>query len=196
MNFLAHAFLSFGDESILAGNMVSDFVKGSAQYQYTEAIQKGIRLHRAIDTFTDTHEATKTAMNFFKTPYRLYSGPIVDVVYDHFLATDQTIFPGETLLAFSQDVYRQLEKQAAHLPPNFARMFYYMKSENWLWNYRLEQGIHQSLRGLVRRATYITESETAFQLFQQHYAALHTCYARFMPDVKSFAKQQIETLGR
>src|SRR5438309_6996137 len=176
--------------------MVSDFVKGSAQYQYTEAIQKGIRLHRAIDTFTDTHEATKTAMNFFKTPYRLYSGPIVDVVYDHFLATDQTIFPGETLLAFSKDVYRQLEKQAAHLPPNFARMFYYMKSENWLWNYRLEQGIHQSLRGLVRRATYITESETAFQLFQQHYAALHTCYARFMPDVKSFAKQQIETLGR
>ncbi len=71
MNFLAHAYLSFGDETILTGNLISDFVKGRAQYHYPPKIQKGIRLHRAIDTFTDAHPATKEAMNFFKTPYRL-----------------------------------------------------------------------------------------------------------------------------
>src|SRR4051812_26110944 len=83
MNFLAHAYLSFGRADILTGNLISDFVKGKAQYTYPEQIQKGIRLHRAIDTFTDTHDATKEAMHFFKTPYRLYSGPIVDILYDH-----------------------------------------------------------------------------------------------------------------
>jgi acyl carrier protein phosphodiesterase len=28
MNYLAHAYLSFGEPDILAGNMISDFVKG------------------------------------------------------------------------------------------------------------------------------------------------------------------------
>ena len=192
MNFLAHAYLSFGDAEILTGNLISDFVKGKAQYTYPEEIQKGIRLHRAIDTFTDTHEATKAAMHFFKTSYRLYSGPIVDILYDHFLATDTTIFPNQGLLPFTQEVYGMLERNAAHLPPSFARMFSYMKTENWLWNYRTPEGISRSLRGLVRRATYLEDSETAFQLFQQHYTGLQQCYQEFITDVKTFAKQQIQ----
>jgi|SRR6478672_4561280 len=196
MNFLAHAYLSFGDEALLTGNLISDFVKGRAQYQYPPAIQKGIQLHRAIDAFTDAHEATKEGMNFFKTPYRLYSGPILDIAYDHFLASDETIFPGETLAIFSQHVYRQLENEAAYLPPNFARIFYYMKTENWLLNYRTREGFRQSLRGLVRRATFLSESDTAFQLFETHYAELKNCYVTFIADVKIFAKQQITSFGR
>jgi len=196
MNFLAHAYLSFGRAEILTGNLISDFVKGKAQYMYPEQIQNGIRLHRAIDTFTDTHDATKEAMHFFKTPYRLYSGPIIDILYDHFLATDTSIFPGDSLLSFSNGVYSMLEENAAHLPPTFARMFIYMKTENWLWNYRTPQGIARSLHGLVRRATYLTESDTAFQLFQKHYAELKMCYARFIEDVKIVAKQQILILER
>jgi acyl carrier protein phosphodiesterase len=192
MNFLAHAVLSFGDAERLTGNIISDFVKGKAQYTYPAPIQNGIRLHRAIDAFTDAHAATKEAANFFKIPYRLYSGALVDVVYDHFLANDQTIFPGDSLLPFSQQVYGMLEGQAAHLPITFARVFMYMKAENWLWNYRKPEGIQRSLRGLARRAVYLSEGETAFQLFQEHYHHLEQCYRRFMPDVKTFAKQQIE----
>lgn len=191
MNFLAHAYLSFGDEALTTGNLISDFIKGRAQYLYPQEIQKGIRLHRAIDTFTDAHEATKEAMQFFKTPYHLYSGPIMDVVYDYFLATDTSIFSSDTLRSFSQQVYQQLENQSAHLPPPFARMFYYMKTDDWLWNYRTQEGLQRSLRGLVRRATYLTESETAFRLFQMHYERLEGCYTAFIPDVKAFAKQQI-----
>jgi acyl carrier protein phosphodiesterase len=196
MNFLAHAYLSFGDAEILTGNLISDFVKGKAQYTYPEEIQKGIRLHRAIDAFTDTHEATKAAMHFFKTPYRLYSGPIVDVIYDHFLATDTAIFPHQSLLPFTHEVYAMLERNAAHMPPSFARLFSYMKTENWLWNYRLPAGIANSLRGLVRRATYLDDSETAYQLFQQHYTELKQCYEGFIKDVKTFAKQQIQAAER
>jgi acyl carrier protein phosphodiesterase len=196
MNFLAHAYLSFNDEGLLTGNLISDFVKGKAQYQYPEHIQKGIRLHRAIDAFTDVHDATKEAATFFKTPYRLYSGAIVDVVYDYFLANDTTIFEGDALLLFSHQVYNVLEKQAAHLPPTFARLFTYMKAENWLWNYRTPQGIGRSLHGLARRATYLTEGDTAFALFQQHHDALQGCYTRFIADVKTFTKQQIAAQER
>ena len=76
-------------------------------------------LHRAIDTFTDAHEATKEAKEIFRPHYRLYSGAFVDVVYDHFLATDKTEFTEHSLLDFSQQVYTTLDKQAQWLPEQF-----------------------------------------------------------------------------
>ena len=88
MNYLAHSYLSFGDSEILVGNMISDYVKGKKKFDYPLAIQKGIMLHRTIDTFTDTHPATKAAIVFFKPVVGTYAGAFVDVVYDHFLAKD------------------------------------------------------------------------------------------------------------
>ena len=72
--------------------MISDFVKGKAKFDYPPGIQKGIHLHRLIDTFTDNHPATAMAKSFFRPQYRLYSGAFTDVVYDHFLARDEKQF--------------------------------------------------------------------------------------------------------
>src|SRR6476661_6748477 len=96
-NYLAHAYLSFNDPAVLVGNMVSDFVKGKARFAFSGRIQHGSMLHRHIDSFTDSHDATRNAMKFFKPDYRLYSGAIVDVLYDHFLANDPTIFDESSL---------------------------------------------------------------------------------------------------
>ena len=187
MNYLAHAYLSFNDEEILVGNLVSDFVKGKKKFDYTEGIQKGITLHRAIDTFTDTHEATKIAKEIFKPCYRLYSGAFVDVVYDHFLATDVSELSEESLLEFSENVYGMVDRHVNELPERFARMYPYMKLQNWLFNYRTRSGTESSFGGVVRRARYLEESETAASLFEEHYHILKQCYAAFFPDVKSFA---------
>src|ERR1700709_705966 len=97
MNYLAHAYLSFNDPEILIGNLISDFVKGKAKYDYPERILAGINLHRAIDNFTDTHDSTRIAKEVFRPYYRLYSGAFIDVVYDHFLATDATEFSAASL---------------------------------------------------------------------------------------------------
>jgi acyl carrier protein phosphodiesterase len=93
MNYLAHAYLSFEITDITVGNMISDFVKGKQKFDYPFAIQQGITLHRAIDSFTDSHAVTREAKSFFRDPYRLYAGPLVDVAYDHFLANDPLRFP-------------------------------------------------------------------------------------------------------
>ena len=93
MNYLAHAYLSFNNPGILAGNMISDFVKGKRKYDYPQKIQQGIAVHREIDRFTDTHPVTKEAKEIFRPAYRLYAGPLIDVVYDHFLANDIDQFP-------------------------------------------------------------------------------------------------------
>jgi acyl carrier protein phosphodiesterase len=193
MNFLAHARLSFGEKEILVGNMISDFVKGRAQYDFIPGIRKGIIHHRLIDDFTDTHAAVKKAKEIFRADYRLYSSPIVDIVFDHFVAKDDGLFENG-LEAFTKNVYEILEDYATHLPERFIPVFGYMKTENWLFRYQQKTGIEKSIRGLVRRASFLEDSGRAIQLFHLHYNELQTCYGEFIEDVKQFAKQQLRVL--
>ena len=191
MNYLAHAYLSYNVPHLLVGNMISDFVKGAQKSVYVASVQKGIELHRAIDSFTDDHPATAKAKKIFRPHYRLYSAPIMDVLYDHFLANDENEFPAGSLLPFSTTVYKTLEQEAAHLPQHFLEVLSNMKMYNWLYNYRTREGIQQSVRGLVRRAAYMHDSTKAIELFNLHYDELNQYYREFFPDVKQMAKQKL-----
>jgi acyl carrier protein phosphodiesterase len=195
MNYLAHAYLSFNEPEVLVGNIISDFVKGNKKFDYSPGIQKGIVLHRAIDTFTDDHAATKAARLFFKPIYRLYSGAFVVVVYDHFLANDSNefIFNG-SLENFSKNVYQILEDNSRRLPEEFKYLFSFMKTQNWLSNYQYMWGIEKGFRGLVNRAAYINESDIAFSIFNEHYDELKKCYNEFFPQQKEFAARQLRNL--
>ncbi|HKO82868.1 MAG TPA: ACP phosphodiesterase [Chitinophagaceae bacterium] len=195
MNYLAHAYLSFNDPEIVVGNMISDFVKGKKKFDYPIRIQAGIMLHRLIDNFTDDHPATREAKEFFRPHYRLYSGAFIDVVYDHFLATDTDEFTESSLLDFSQQVYHILEENKQWLPERFAGMLPYMKSQNWLFNYRTLLGTQRSFEGLVRRSTYLEESETAARLFEKHYQPLEQCYRHFWTEARPFIFKEYEILS-
>jgi acyl carrier protein phosphodiesterase len=195
LNYLAHAYLSFNQPAILVGNLISDFVKGKKQFDFPAPVHKGILLHRAIDAFTDVHPATHAAKTVFSEAYRLYSAVFTDVAYDHFLANDEQQFPGDSLYAFSQEVYSMLDEYIPVFPEKFRRMYPYMKQQNWLYNYRHHDGIEKSFEGLAYRATYITESQTAFTLFNNHYTTLQECYNAFFPAVKEFALATLNDLN-
>lgn len=171
--------------------MISDYVKGKKKFDYPEGIQQGIALHRAIDEFTDKHAATKEAKEVFRPHYRLYAGAFIDVVYDHFLANDKNEFDEKSLAGFSGNCYAILDNYTDHLPEPFARMFPYMKTQDWLFNYREKWGTQKSFGGLVRRAAYLNDHDTAYRLFEQHYELLQKCYNDFFTEVKSFAKKQL-----
>lgn len=195
MNYLAHAFLSFNNPEILTGNMISDFVKGKKKFNYPFTIQKGIGLHRMIDHFTDFHPATSIAKNFFRPQYRLYSGAFVDIVYDHFLALDEKqfgVYGG--LESFSKIVYKELDEQQSFFPPAFQRLFPYMRLQNWLYEYRLKEGIRKSFGGLVHRAAYLNESDLAFKIFIEDYDELSKCYNAFFPELKAYAFENLHNL--
>ena len=194
MNYLAHAYFSFNNPPILLGNMISDYVKGKKQYEYPIEIQKGIRLHRLIDTYTDEHQITKEIKKIFTPSVRLYSGAFVDVVYDHFLATNKTMLNEEEWLAFAKISYDLLDDQSIHFPEKFARMFPYMQSQNWLFNYRYIWGIENSFGGLVRRAKYLDSSEDAFEALNNNYAEIEVLSAIFLADVQVFASNQFQRL--
>ncbi|MGB4845370.1 MAG: ACP phosphodiesterase [Ferruginibacter sp.] len=195
MNYLAHAYLSFNKSEILVGNMISDYIKGNKQFDYPLSIQKGIRLHRHIDNYTDTHDATKELKSFFRPQYRLYSGAFADVVYDHFLANDiYEIGDEQALDAFATATYRMLDPYVEIFPAPFLKMFPYMKEHNWLFNYRYTWAIEKSLAAVAKRAAYISESKIAFDIFNQNYAAMENCYTAFFPDLKNFTAGKLAEL--
>ncbi len=194
MNYLAHAYLSFGQPGILAGNIFSDFVKGKKKFDYPAEIQRGIQLHRDIDQFTDQHESTRQAKEIFRKPYRLYSGAFTDVAFDHFLATDPTAFTESSLYDFSRWVYITLNSYGQYFPEAFKYMYPHMREHNWLYNYRLRSGMEKSFGGLVRRAAYLTESETAFHLFEENYDSLRACYQSFFPELKNYTVNRLQEI--
>lgn len=193
MNYLGHAVLSFGNAGVLTGNMIADHVKGKLILEkFPAEVKKGILLHRKIDEFSDVHPATQRAKLWFRESYGLYSGAIMDVVYDHFLANDAKHFAStDELLKFTQNVYKQVEQYAEYFPPAFANYFPYMKEQNWLYGYRTLQGLQRSLQGLSRRATHMPPVDIAYQIFITHYYQLAQCYYEFADDVVSFVKVEL-----
>jgi acyl carrier protein phosphodiesterase len=133
MNFLAHAYLSGDDKKILLGNFIGDFIKGRQALRKFEArIIQGVELHRAIDEFTDNHEVVHESKDRLRPRYRHYAGVIVDVFYDHFLATHWKNFHHQPLADFAADTYQTIESFSDILPVEFKQMLPYMVRGNWL----------------------------------------------------------------
>lgn len=193
MNYLAHAYLSFGDPEVLTGNLISDFVKGKKKFDYPPRVLAGINLHRAIDEFTDDHVVNKTVAKIFKPHYGLYSSAFIDVVYDHFVALE---IAAETknLEGYTEEVYAKLELYRHLFPPAFNNIFPFMKQHNWLYNYQYSWGIEKSLEGLVHRAAYLTESETAFGLFNTRYDDFKAAFQVFFPSLKTYALKKFSDI--
>lgn len=191
MNYLAHAYLSFGDPHILVGNMTSDFIKGKKKYEYPLPVLFGINLHRSIDDFTDSHQVTKEIKKIFQSGYGLYAGAFMDIAYDYYLANDPLLFKSGELEIFSQEVYDTLDRHIDLLPERFLSMFPYMKKHNWLLNYKTSEGIKRSFDGLTHRAIYMSDSRPAFDTFIRNDGLLKSAYLEFFPDLVRYTKDLI-----
>lgn len=188
MNFLAHAYLSFDYEPLIIGNMISDFVKGKKKYDFDEDIQKGIALHRSIDTFTDDHPLVKEAKEAFRAEVGLYAGAFVDVSFDYFLANDPQVKTAAQWQQFSQKIYSVLIKNSHLLPQKFLMLLPWMVREDWLFNYRFEQGMKNSFRNVVKKAKFLDDDVDVFPAFNENRQLLAKKYTAFFPELYSFAK--------
>jgi len=191
MNFLAHSYLSFSEEQ-LVGNMIADFVKNRDVARLPESIQKGIKLHRAIDTFTDAHPLIHEAKAPFRPLVRLYSGAFVDVAFDYFLANDTTENSQREWQEHSQRVYAVLRRYEEFLPEVFKKVLDKMQQDDWLYNYRNEWGIEYSFRNVVNKAQFLDKTTNVFPTFLANKDFLREKYEIFFPEIKSFAQDFVD----
>ena len=191
MNFLAHSYLSFSEEQ-LVGNMIADFVKNRDVARLPESIQKDIKLHRAIDTFTDAHPLIHEAKAPFRPLVRLYSGAFVDVAFDYFLANDIAENSQREWQEHSQRVYAVLRRYEEFLPEVFKKVLDKMQQDNWLYNYRNEWGIEYSFRNVVNKAQFLDKTTNVFPAFLANKDFLREKYEIFLPEIKSFAQDFVD----
>lgn len=198
MNFLAHLYLSGPDpaaptyEELVIGNFIADSVPGRQLEKYPPGVQAGIRLHRAIDTFTDAHPVVRqTTARLRHAGYGKYAGVISDMFFDHFLARHFADFSTESLADFTQRLYALLTHRAADFPARVQHFLPYMIAHNWLLHYVEVTGIASALSGLSRRATPGSNMETAAGELKQNYADYEADFRAFFPQLQAFVEEQL-----
>ncbi|KQS89200.1 ACP phosphodiesterase [Chryseobacterium sp. Leaf394] len=187
MNFLAHSFLSFSDGQIV-GQFLEDYIRNKDRFSFPKDIQNGITMHRAIDTFTDSHPAIHEAKKVFSPLVRLYSGAFVDVSMDYFLANDLTVNSLQGWKSHSQNVYKVLNRHLHLFPENFKTMLSRMESEDWLYNYRTDRSIGFSMKNVLHKAKYLDKDIPVFEAFSDNKKFLKECYDHFFQELYLHAK--------
>ena len=181
MNFLAHLHLSGDDEEIKIGNFIGDYVKGKEMENFTSGIRKGIKVHRAIDSFTDQHPIVSESKDRLRAKYRHYSGVIVDVYYDHFLAANWIQYSDQSLADFAQESYQLIRGRLPELPDKVSNLLFYMSRGNWLYNYQYVEGIQKTLTGMANRTRFESKMEKAHLDLREYYDAFSNEFERFYP---------------
>lgn len=191
MNYLAHAYLSFGQEEILVGNFIADFVKGKMMLDYPQAISDGIRLHREIDRYTDSYPLVRAGQSYLRPNFGHYSTVITDIFFDYFLGKNWDKFSGQTLEDFIEETFQILEKHSEHFPERFSKMFYWMRKDNWLLHYASLEGIQKSLTGLSKRTRFDSKMEVAHLALIEREAEFELIFFAFFKDLETFASAKL-----
>jgi acyl carrier protein phosphodiesterase len=194
VNYLAHAYLSFGNPKILIGNFIGDFVRGDIENSYEKDIVAGIKLHWEIDKYTDNHPVVKEAQSILRPEYGRYSTVITDMYFDYFLGRYWKNYSPIPIEEFAENVYANIEEHKEILPEKFLMTFGYMKYYNWLTGYGDLDGIRRALTGMSKRTKFDSKMETAHLFLDQHHEYLKVHFGDFFEDVVSFSKKTLAEL--
>ena len=195
MNYLAHAYLSGEDEEILIGNFIADAVKGKAVNDYSDNIRRGIILHRFIDEFTDNHPMHKASRAKLHKRYSHYSGVLVDIYYDHFLAKNWLEYSDTPLNDYTSWLYASLENNKDILPERINYMLQYMIPQNWLLNYAHLKGIDRVLKGMSNRTKFDSQMEHGVEELELYYAEFEHEFTEFFPELIDFTEKKLPTIS-
>lgn len=194
MNFLAHIYLSGDNDLIKIGNFMADGIRGKHFENYPLEIQKGIILHRAIDTFTDAHPVFRKSTKRLHEHYHHYSGVIVDVFYDHFLAKNWTKYSDEKLEDFVERFYQSLHYNYEMLSERTKALMPIMMKENWLVSYQTVEGIVHILTQMDHRIKNESKMRFATNELLEFYSEFENEFTEFFEELILFSNSKTTTL--
>ncbi|WP_298759611.1 acyl carrier protein phosphodiesterase [uncultured Psychroserpens sp.] len=194
MNFLAHIYLSQDDDLITIGNFIADGIRGKRYKKFPLGIQKGILLHRQIDTYTDAHPTVRQSTKRLHKNYGHYSGVIVDILYDHFLAKNWSSYSDIPLHDYVDKFYDLMGMHFDSLPSRIQKMMPYMIAGNWLLSYAEIEGIQKVLDGMNRRTQNKSGMNTATVELKEFYTEFETEFTSFFEELRAFTEAALKDI--
>jgi acyl carrier protein phosphodiesterase len=188
MNFLAHIYLSGTNELIKIGNFMADGIRGNDYLNFPDNIQKGVVLHRKIDTFTDTHPIFRKSKHRLHEKYGHYSGVIMDIFYDHFLAKNWSNYSNQNLDAFVADFYKSLHDNYCFLNERTKNLMPYMIADNWLVSYETIAGIERILFQMNHRTKNRAKMPEAIAELKEFYTEFESEFTQFFEELISYCE--------
>lgn len=183
MNYLAHLYLSGNDQDLLLGNFIADAVKGKQYLDYSPGVSNGIVLHRSIDTFMDENPIVKQGTKRLHANYGKFSSVIIDIFYDHFLATYWKEYHTEELPNYVSGVYSELDTRKKEMPDKIQHLFHYMSTQDWLSSYARLNGIEKVLNGMSRRIRIQENFHESYRELIQYYDEYQQEFLEYFPQV-------------
>ena len=102
MNYLAHTVLSKSNIEYQLGNLLADPLKGKRWDGASDDHYAGMRMHAAIDIFTDTNQTISLSKSRLRKKGYL-KGVVIDMTYDYFLSKHWDLFVRQDLRSFVDD---------------------------------------------------------------------------------------------
>ncbi len=195
MNYLAHSYLSYQNSDLIIGNFIADSIRGNNFYGLTEGIIQGIRLHRKIDVFTDSHPIYLTSKRRFSKDFDKYSGVLMDIIYDHYLAKNFNQYSNKTLQEHAFYIYNLLKENHHYLPEHAKRFYEYMTQQNVLFNYSTVNGIKTVLTHLSHRIRNRYDLQQAIPLLEKNYTEIEEEFFIFFEDLEIFCQNEPELIS-
>jgi acyl carrier protein phosphodiesterase len=194
MNFLAHAHLSGKNHEVLFGNFIADAVKGKNFERFEKDIQLGIKLHRMIDSYTDSHPVFRSTLNRIRKDFGKYSGIVVDIYYDHFLAKNWNDYHNDELRHFAKIVYGILKKRYLLLPSRTKRLLPFLITQNWLVGYANLKDLSLVFYGMDRRTGLHSGMSSAVEVLENNYDDINRDFDKFYPELILYSSKALTDL--
>ncbi|HBR99313.1 MAG TPA: ACP phosphodiesterase [Gammaproteobacteria bacterium] len=181
MNYLAHAFLGFDDAEWVAGQLAGDFVKGRNLSAYPHAIRQGIRMHRQLDAWADSHPIFRRSCQRLSPERRRVAGILVDLAYDHCLACQWSHYCHTDLLGYADFVYQTLAMHAPNLPPTMQTFIQRSAEIRLLERYQHPSALARAIDVIDARMSKRGLFAGALDDVMQNLPALSHDFAEFFP---------------
>jgi acyl carrier protein phosphodiesterase len=173
---------------------MADSIRGNTYLNYPTDIKNGIILHRAIDTFTDAHPIYRKSKHKLHEKYGHYSGVIMDIVYDHYLAKNWSDYSDIKLEEYAADFYKLLQDNYEILTEKTQKMMPSMIARNWLVSYASLEGLEMILFQMDYRTKHRVNMQQAIVEVQAFYQEFEEEFTLFFEELREHCIEKLALL--
>ncbi|MCR6640716.1 MAG: acyl carrier protein phosphodiesterase [Sporocytophaga sp.] len=154
MGFLLNTYLFLSEsKDIMVGSFIGSNVKPAKVDNYGLEIRKGILANHLVTNFKRSHSSYLASQKRLSPKFSKYTEDVVDLLYDHLLASTWKERSGYPFHDFVQNLYQDLLEFHSVFPYKMNRLLPFIISNNLFGLLETMNGVHKYIKLMAKRDT-------------------------------------------